>query len=208
MNHDKAKSNENAVQGDSDNSYESPAASGSSDVRDDDMSSRTSTPSQQDETTFYADNGKPIKNQPYRQNSYSSAHSYQSTSGTSLGPSSVPNESHEFGLSRPSGGHRRPSSASYYEGNEDVPEVIAAAEGLLRCSLGSTPKHHSVQLPPDVPPVPPLPAKFRHNQARPLSSDAIRDVQMAEAGLFPGRGEVEDDGFFGRMEQVKEEGSP
>ena len=51
------------------------------------------------------------------------------------------------------------SVAGSYREDENDHADLAAAVGLLSCSYG-TPKTGPVTLPPDVPPVPPLPAKF------------------------------------------------
>lgn len=56
-----------------------------------------------------------------------------------------------------------PSAASsfthYHPGAEEDEASLAAAVELLSCSFG-TPRSGPVTLPPDVPPVPPLPARF------------------------------------------------
>lgn len=203
MNQDGPPGSENAVQGESDESSDSPPASGSSDPQEDDQSSRTSSPSQQEETTSEAKD-MPYRH-PIRQDSYAStlSRSYQSTSATSFAPSSGPHDGSELHYSRRPSFHRRPSTASLYE-SEENPEVVAAAQGLLSCSLG-TPTHGPTQLPPDVPPVPPLPEKFARQASRPVSLQSMKHADVDMAGVQPytlhGHNEEEDDGVFGRMEQ-------
>jgi hypothetical protein len=48
-------------------------------------------------------------------------------------------------------------TGSFFDGEDEAD--LAAAVGLLSCSYG-TPKSGPIMLPPDVPPVPPLPARF------------------------------------------------
>ena len=56
---------------------------------------------------------------------------------------------------------------------------MAAAVGLLSCSYG-TPKSGAVNLPPDVPPVPPLPAQFMDfNNSRSLSGNTMVTPQQS-----------------------------
>lgn len=171
-------------------SSDSPAASGMSDAHDDDRSSRTSTPSQHED-----------KYKPSRHDSYNSAYSrsYQSTSGNSFAPSSTPGDASELYYYQQAGrGRRRLSQASSYVGEGDERDLTAAAESLLSCSLG-TPKSGATQLPPDVPPVPPLPAQFQ--QSRPVSYGYQADVEMAEAeGRRRHAHDDEDVGVFGQME--------
>jgi len=61
-------------------------------------------------------------------------------------------------------------SGGYYD-DEDHAD-LAAAVGLLSCSYG-TPNSKPVMLPPDVPPVPPLPAKFLGQSVDGLSGSTI-----------------------------------
>ncbi|KAK3045062.1 hypothetical protein LTS18_014662, partial [Coniosporium uncinatum] len=115
--------------------------------------------------------------------------------------------------------HGRPTTSgtsvsSYYDTQEDQAD-LAAAVGLLSCSYG-TPKTRPVMLPPDIPPVPPLPEKYLSSSntfsrsqpnvhRRYESKDA--DVDMDEPSdyeddrpyLTRGRSD-EDEGVFGNME--------
>ena len=103
---------------------------------------------------------------------------------------------------------------------------LAAAVGLLSCSYG-TPKSGPVMLPADVPPVPPLPAKFlgqptevqteKGSIVQPYISNEreqryshfdreMKDVDMDDDfaddydhARF--RNDEEDEGMFGRMEE-------
>ena len=203
MNHEGPSIPEHAIQGESDNSSESPAFSGSSDPRDDDQSSRTSSPSQQDEIGF--EKAMPYRQPPVRQDSYGStlSRSYQSNSGASIAASSFPNDTGDLRLFNPSTPSRRPSATSQVE-HEDNPEIVAAAQGLLSCSLG-TPSHGPTKLPPDVPPVPPLPEKFAKQASRPVSLPQTMPVGVGMEGcrLVGGlvRADDDDDEVFGRMEQ-------
>ena len=202
MNQDGTIVSETAIHGDSDGASDSPPASGSSDPQEDDQSSRTSSPSQNEESVTAAKDV--LYHRPVRQDSYAStlSRSYQSTSATSFAPSSGP-DGGEYQYSRRPSFHRRPSSASQFDGEEN-PEVVAAAQGLLSCSLG-TPTHGPTQLPPDVPPVPPLPEKFARQASRPVSLQRANQTDVEMSGVQPSlvhnHNEEEDDGVFGHMDQ-------
>lgn len=186
----------------SDTSSQSPAHSGASDPieEDDDTSSRTSAPSQDDEYTA----SRPTAfRHPRRQDSYSSvfSRSYGSTAASSL-PA-------ENGFHQRWNSGSRPSTAGHGYGQtyaEEQADVTAAAESLLGVSIG-TPQFHTAHLPSDVPPVPPLPAKFagqavyspymgpRYTPDNDLS-DEERRYRMRQA-VEP---LDDDEGVFGRME--------
>lgn len=209
---------------DSDVSSASPAFSGSSDPADgSDISSRTSSPSAPDEEE--EDSLKPLGRSITR-DSYADqfSHSYRSTGVSSIAVSSVPQDVSY--LRRWSTTDRRQSNASVaFSGSPyEQSDLAAAAAGLLRCSIG-TPKSGPTHLQSDVPPVPPLPAKYReHNRSRPVSYGAFstraeesprtnsgrfqqlnydQDVEMDDDSVahVRGRSEEEDDGIFGTMEQ-------
>lgn len=208
---------------DSDLSSASPAASGSSEPADpSDMSSRTSTPSELDDEEE-EDNVKPLS-RSVTGNSYADhfSHSYRSTGVGSIPGSSSQDVSY---LRRWSTAGRRPSNASIaFSGSPyEQSDLAAAAAGLLSCSIG-TPKSGPTHLHGDVPPVPPLPAKYReHNKSRPVSYGAFsaknedapktdmgrfhqhdynhQDVEMDDDSNTRGRSEEEDDGIFGTMDQ-------
>ncbi|OCL10600.1 hypothetical protein AOQ84DRAFT_288939 [Glonium stellatum] len=145
---------------DSDHSSASPAASGSSDLRDDDLSSTDTTPPPQadDAVGSYSTSRSHFgRSKRFSTNSSAYSQSYQSTSVFSdngQGYSSHYRQWSNDGRPTTSG---TSVAGSYYE-DEDQAD-LAAAVGLLSCSYG-TPKSGPVILPPDVPPVPPLPARF------------------------------------------------
>lgn len=182
----------------SDTSSQSPAASGSSNVIDeDDSSSRTSTPSQDDEYTA----SKPTAfRHPRRQDSESSVFS------RSFGPtaaSSLPaqNAFHQ----RWNSGSSRPTTATSQTYAEEQADITAAAEGLVGVSIG-TPQFRASQLPSDVPPVPPLPAKFASQAAYSpyLRAQYTPDAEMSDDDRryrTHAIAEDEDEGMFGSMEQ-------
>lgn len=146
----------------SDHSSASPAASGSSDMLDDGLSSTDTTP--------------PPQMDEHLVGSYSRSHFGQGSSKRfSANSSSAYSQSYQSAIFSDNGhrGHYRqwsnvsdvrPSTsgtsvAGSYQDDENDQADLAAAVGLLSCSYG-TPKSGPVALPPDVPPVPPLPAKF------------------------------------------------
>lgn len=183
----------------SDTSSQSPAGSGASDPidEDEDNSSRTSTPSQDDEYTA----SKPTAfRHPRRQDSYSSvfSRSYGSTA------SSLPTDAGFHGHRRFSSSGSRPSTA-YSPGQtyaEEQADITAAAEGLVGVSIG-TPQFRSNQINADVPPVPPLPAKFASQAAFSpyLRPQYTPDQEMSDDDRrYRGHAVEEEEGMFGKME--------
>ncbi len=180
----------------SDQSSASPAASGSSEIHDDYLSSTNTTPPPNADEPVVSPHSK-----RYSTASSVYSRSYQSTSATSAYLSeSAPNGQAYLSHYRQWSADNRPATAgtsvggSQY-GDEDQAD-LAAAVGLLSCSYG-TPKSGPVVLPPDVPPVPPLPAKFlqtgvaasggvgryapRHSTSNPYAANAVderEDVRM------------------------------
>lgn len=191
----------------SDNSSASPAASGSSGYREDDVSSADTTPPPADAV----ESGK--------NSDLSRAFSSASSNGLSQ----------SYGSSCGTNGHRRrprtSGSVSFnYEPSEEQAD-LAAAVGLLSCSYG-TPASNPMSMPSDVPPVPPLPAKFLGQQAQlfPTSFPAAaprysyergnpdKDVEMRDEkesqadesdsySASRARSEDDDEGVFGGMDE-------
>jgi hypothetical protein len=138
---------------DSDNSS-SPAASGSSDPHEEISSAETTPPPQSEHA--------------YRENSkrYSNSSSMYSRSYQSVFTGSIPADA---GLPGFAGHYHQMSSSSNRPGTsqsiaesypEEDPADLAAAVGLLSCSYG-TPKSGPTNMAGDIPPVPPLPAKYQ-----------------------------------------------
>lgn len=188
---------------DSDNSS-SPAASGSSDLREDDLSSTETTP--------------PPNADSYRNSKrYSNASSAYSRSYQSVFSDSAPGNDHGFAHYRnwSASSNNRPvtagtSVAESYPGEDQAD--LAAAVGLLSCSYG-TPKSGPTVMAGDVPPVPPLPAMYQTQSRAPPSSKNVaqyhgqEDVNMdddassdEEEARHHGRADEEDDGMFGTMD--------
>lgn len=186
----------------SDTSSQSPVYSGASDPieEDDDTSSRTSAPSQDDEGTA----SKPTAvRRPRRQDSYSSvfSRSYGSTAASSL---PVENGFHH----RRNSGSRPNTAGQAYNQTyaEEQADVTAAAESLLGVSIG-TPQFRASHLSGDIPPVPPLPAKFAGQAAYSpyMRSQYTPDTDMSdEERRYRMRQAVEplddDEGVFGSMD--------
>ncbi|KAF1938578.1 hypothetical protein EJ02DRAFT_19970 [Clathrospora elynae] len=219
--------NKNSDGGDSDRS--SPPASGSSDFRE--LSSTETTPPPQNEDhvvgSYPHSHFGTRSTKRYSTNSSAYSQSYQSTVFSDNG-----NGGH---LRQWSNVSDRPTTSgtsvagSYHDDRNDHAD-LAAAVGLLSCSYG-TPKSGPVALPPDVPPVPPLPAKFLDFNARTLSGNTIvtaqqssmrnsyryhsesKDVDMDDDHFADeedyrysnsrsrGRIDEDDDEIFGRMEE-------
>lgn len=216
----------------SDRSSVSPPASGSSDMQEDGLSStETTPPPQMDDhalgscphSSFVAQRSS----NRYSTTSSAYSQSYQSAVFSDNGHSS---SGHYRQWSNVSDGRPTTSGTSVAGSyrTEDDQADLAAAVGLLSCSYG-TPKTGPVTLPPDVPPVPPLPAKFLgFSNPDSLSGTATisaqqsslrdsgypprrenKDVDMEEDGLADddrtrhqrGRSDEDDEGIFGRMEE-------
>jgi len=202
----------------SDMSSASPAASGSSDLRedDDDYSSAETTPPPMSEQYTVPEGIATGRGKRYSGNSSSFSRSYQSAPSASLPTTSDWARLSNYG---PTPSHQRPSTSGFADAEEAG--LVAAVESL--CSFG-TPKNGPVLLPPDVPPVPPLPARFADKrisstlagfmepelrsptfQAK-VSSERDVDMVLEEgdhAGIHISYGKnEEDDGVFGRMEGI------
>lgn len=180
--------NQDGPTNDSDNSS-SPAASGSSDMRDDEASSTETTPPPQGEHDT----------KRFSNNSSIYSRSYQSVFSSGSVPGQDNGFSHHRHWSASSNG--RPltgntSIADSYRGDED-PQDLAAAVGLLSCSYG-TPKSGAAGMPMDIPPVPPLPAKYlpHHEQEDvEMGDDESSDDEPATRN-----DDAEDHGVFGKMD--------
>ena len=183
---------------DSDSS--SPAASGSSDMRDEDPSSTETTPPPQSEHA-YRDSKR------YSNSSSTFSRSYQSV----FSSESVPRENGFSHYRQWSSSSNRPTTASTSIAEsypEEDPADLAAAVGLLSCSYG-TPKSGPTAMPADVPPVPPLPAKYQGASAAGKTFAGYReqdDVEMdgEEDNSSDDEPHVRqddvDDGVFGKMD--------
>jgi hypothetical protein len=210
---------------DSDNSS-SPAASGSSDPQDSEMSSaETSPPPQLDDASsgFHSATRSEFGvSKRFSNNSSAYSHSYQSSVFSDSVPSSRAYMSH---FRQWSTDGRPTTSGTSVNGDEQDQADLAAAVGLLSCSFG-TPKTNPVMLPADVPPVPPLPSQFLGQKADYLSGTTMtfsgapqsyssyvrgrgrKDVDMdmdnsadeEESDRHRG-GSEEDEGMFGMMEE-------
>lgn len=175
-----------------DSDTSSPAASGSSDMRDEqELSSTETTPPPQSENA-YRDSKR------FSNNSSLYSRSYQSVFSDSA-PGQDNGFSHHRQWSTSSNGRpltANTSIADSYRGDED-PQDLAAAVGLLSCSYG-TPKSGPTGMGNGVPPVPPLPAKYQNYRA-PV------DVQMdddydSDDEPHVRNDDVEDQGMFGKMD--------
>jgi hypothetical protein len=218
MNQDTPAEQDNAT---SENSSASPAASGSSDVRDDyGYSSAETTPPPMSEHYAHPDGFDSARGKRYSGNSSSFSRSYQSAPSSSL-PAGSTFAQHQS--------QRRPSTSGLAAPADQEEASLAAAVASL-CSFG-TPQNRPVLLPPDVPPVPPLPAQYVEHNANRLSghmgsisgyrlpapsyqrlSDQ-HDVDMDDDNVsnkhndydydersVQGRSDDDDDGVFGTME--------
>ena len=231
MNQDATATEETIKSSESDQSSDSPAASGSFDVREDDdyISSAETTPPPMNEHYVMAEDIDYGRSNRHSGNSSSFSRSYQSAPSSSL----------PIGNSI---GHHQQHQSSSSSGvdpadDEDEASLVAAVESL--CSFGN-PRGGVVQLPYDAPPVPPVPAKYRDYNASRLSDNLkqIPEIGMPDPSHLPlsrerdmnmgnghvvsshedyeyddrpfshGRSDDEEDDIFGVMEGVTHERLP
>lgn len=153
--------NKDSDAGDSDHSSVSPPASGSSDLRDGLSSTETTPPPHSDDHAVgsfpHSQFGhRSIKR--YSGNSSAYSHSYQSAVFSDSGNGNAHHYRHWSNVSdRPTTSGTSVAGSYHDDGNDHAD--LAAAVGLLSCSYG-TPKSGPSGQQTDVPPVPPLPAKF------------------------------------------------
>lgn len=214
MNHEMSSGN--------DSDTPSPAASGSSDLQDSEMSSvETSPPPQLEEpgSGFHSATRSEFDTKRFSTNSSAYSRSYQSSVFSESAPNSRAYMSHYRQWS--TDGRPTTSGTSINGGDEQEHADLAAAVGLLSCSFG-TPKSGPVMLSPDVPPVPPLPAQFLGHKADHLSGTALNfNAQPSYSSYIRGRKDVDmeetsedeldrhrdrsyedaDEGMFGKMEE-------
>lgn len=172
---------------DSDNSS-SPAASGSSDLHDEELSSAETTP-----PPPHADyrDSKRLSN-----NSSAYSRSYQSV----FSENDVGHHRHWSVSSTHRPTTANTSIAESYRGED--PQDLAAAVGLLSCSYG-TPKSGPTGMPADVPPVPPLPAKYAnaftgYRESADVDMDDDDDSLQDERHAH--RHDEAEEGIFGKMD--------
>lgn len=171
-------------------------------MRDEDLSSAETTPPPQSEHAY---------RDPKRFSNSSSTYSrsFQSV----FSSESVPREGAFSHYRQWSTSSNRPPTANTSIAEsypEEDPADLAAAVGLLSCSYG-TPKSGPTAMPSDVPPVPPLPAKYqsssRSGPFKPFpgyreQSDVEMDDQddSSDDEHHHGRHDDVDDGMFGKMD--------
>ena len=162
MNQDAMVAEDNTKPLESDNSSASPAASGSSDVREEEyyyISSAETTPPPMSDHYGREEDTEYGRSKRYSGNSSSYSRSYQSAPAFSLPAGN--NLSHGQQPRRLSSSGLAPADV-----DEDEADLVAAVESL--CSFGNS-RQGIVQLPGDVPPVPPVPAMYRDFTANKLS---------------------------------------
>ena len=189
MNQDHSPPVESARPTDSDNSSASPAASGFSGLQNDDgdnLSSPETTPPPS-EHTYATSIGSFRKMKRHSSSSSVFSKSYQSAPSTSIssvhtlpGGTSFGNNGQvdEYGRSSASGA----TFSNRFAVDEEEAGLIAAVESL--CSFG-TPRSGPVHLPADVPPVPPLPARFAGQGTSSTSRHSVNSITDFDFGIRP-----------------------
>ncbi|KAF2854044.1 hypothetical protein T440DRAFT_486676 [Plenodomus tracheiphilus IPT5] len=158
----------------------SPPASGSSDLREEPSSTETTPPPQMDD---HAVGSYPHSHfgqhsiKRYSTNSSAYSQSYQSAVFSDNGAGGGHYRHWSNVSDRPTTSGTSVAGSYHDDGNDHAD--LAAAVGLLSCSYG-TPKSGPQALSPDIPPVPPLPAKFldfKHGQT--LSGSTTVQAQQS-----------------------------
>ncbi|KAL9039028.1 MAG: hypothetical protein Q9214_005043 [Letrouitia sp. 1 TL-2023] len=179
MNQDTCGLPETAKTTDSDNSSASPVASASSELHDDYISSAETTPPPISEQPYFQEG---LNHGMYKRHSGASSafsRSYQSAPSSSFVTSSEHLSGTSYGQQRPSTSGAVPPS--HLAVDDDTAGLAAAVDTL--CSLG-TPRSGPVHLPPDVPPVPPLPAQYASQIINKFSGSVSTPTQR-DLGLPP-----------------------
>ena len=184
MNQDVVPPTESAKASDSDHSSASPAPFTSSDPDDDDdVSSVETSPPPTSEQADFTSYDKVRNAKRYSNNSSVFSRSYQSAPSTSFAPSSVPTAA-SYGSLRQFGYQRRPSTSGTNALGPGVSEEeTALAAAVELCHFNGTPRTGPTHM-DDIPPVPPLPARYAsHNANRPVSGTGY--LGMPDLGLPP-----------------------
>ncbi|KAL8949828.1 MAG: hypothetical protein Q9222_004093 [Ikaeria aurantiellina] len=180
MNQDGPEPPDSAKITESDHSSASPDVSATSELQDDYISSAETTPPPMNDPPSFHDTFSTARTKRYSGISSAFSRSYQSAPSSSFFGGSIPSSS--YGQQYPS--QRRPSTSGVSSAGQPIPDedeaALAAAVQSL-CSFG-TPRSGPVHLPPDVPPVPPLPAQYAGQNTNRLSSD-IMTPTMYDYGL-------------------------
>lgn len=187
MNHDPSAPPDSAKTNDSDHSSASPAASGSSELHEDGYSSAETTPPPTSEHAYNPDGYSTGRSKRYSNTSSAFSRSYQSAPSSSLPGGHLPPMGTSLGNSYQPVQKRRPSTSgaiasSYTTTDEEEASLAAAVESL--CSFG-TPRSGPVHLPLDVPPVPPLPARFVGQNINGLPSNNIPSLLQPDFSMPP-----------------------
>jgi hypothetical protein len=181
---------DNPVGNDSDNS--SPEAQALSEMRDEDDDSSEASP-------------PPQENKRNSNNSSAYSRSYQSV----FSADGAPAVDYRFGHYRQwsTSSSNRPTTANTSIADsyrDEDPQDLAAAVGLLSCSYG-TPKSGPTGMPSDVPPVPPLPAKYAsalytYRGQADVNMDNSSSDDEVEQHHHHHHIHEDDEGLFGKMD--------
>lgn len=184
MNQDASVPPGSAKASDSDDSPASPAASGYSEIQDDDTSSVETSPPPMSEDAYVPENSEIRESKRYSGNSSIFSRSYQSAPSGSITASSMPTTV-SYGSYRYGGYQRRPSIVGAgMSGPSTFDDEAGLAAAVELCNFG-TPRTGPLQLPPDIPPVPPLPERYQSHNAK-LSIGSIGcPVYQQDLGLPP-----------------------
>ncbi len=173
---------------DSDQSSDSPGASGTSELHDGEYSSSAeTTPPPTSEQTYSSHAFRTGRSKRASTSSSAFSRSYQSAPSSSLPGGPLPPVGTSFGSYYQSAMPRRPSASGFPLSNthpldEDEVALARAVESL--CSFG-TPRTGPVHLPPDVPPVPPLPARFAGQNSKRVSANVASPNLQTSHGMPP-----------------------
>lgn len=187
MNQDSSASPESVKTNDSDQSSDSPATSGTSEPIDDEYnSSAETTPPPTSEQAYSSHAFSTVRSKRDSSSSSAFSRSYQSAPSSSL-PGAPPSVGTSYGSYYHPGIPRRPSASGFILSNnltldEDEAELARAVESL--CSFG-TPRTGPVHLPADIPPVPPLPARFAGQNVNRISANIAGPNLQPNRDMLP-----------------------
>lgn len=180
MNQDPSSGSESMKASDSDNSSASPAASGYSDMQDDDYSSVETSPPPMSDHADYAHTSEIRDSKRYSGTGSVFSPSYPFAPSGSMAASSFPTTA-SYGSARQTSHQRRPSTSGLASHDNDEAGLAAAVE---LCNFG-TPRSSAIQM-GDIPPVPPLPARYAsHNATLSIGGGPGISPYYQELGLPP-----------------------
>ena len=184
MNQDSSVTPDSVKASDSDDSPVSSAVSGYSEIQDDDTSSVETSPPPLSEDAYVPENSEIRESKRYSDNSSNFSRSYQSAPSGSITASSMPTTV-SYGSYRYGGYQRRPSTSGFgTSGPSTFDDEACLAAAVELCNF-ETPRTGPIHLPPDIPPVPPLPERYQSHNAKVSTGSIGYPAYQQDLGLPP-----------------------